>query len=131
MKKTKLILACLAIAVALGGLTGCMFPDYQLDMDVYATSMTGGSVATYDSARVGYTLRNVGSRDLTNVQITAELWRNRSTGGSDIEEVSLGAFSIDVGETITGSSALYEWLNDGGDSNFDAYIISVGWDADD
>ncbi len=129
MKKTKMILACLAIAVALGGLTGCMFPDYQLDMDVYATDQTPGTVGN-DSARVGYTLRNVGSRDLTNVQITAELWRIDPSGPTaSIREVNLGPFTIDVGDTVTGSSALEYWTNDGEVSEFEAYIISVGWDA--
>lgn len=118
MKKTRVILACLALALAFGGLTGCMLPDYQLDMDVTITTVE----STYSI--VSYTLTNVGSRDLSNVQLEIEVYRT----GVGVQLGHLGPFNIRTGNSTTGS-VTYSWSEAG--TGDEVIITSVGWDADD
>lgn len=129
MKKTKMILACLAVAVALGGLTGCMLPDYQLDMDVTITTSSGGA-GINDYADVSYYFRNRGNKDLRNVQITIEVLRYPSAGGDYNGEVTdtLGPFSIDVGDYVEDTERYY-FGDDSINSSFEVFVTSVGWDA--
>jgi hypothetical protein len=130
MKKARVLLACLALALAFGGLTGCMLPDYQLDMNVYVSSSTGGTTGPYDSATITYEFTNVGTRDLSNVQVEIEAWRIDESGEASIITHTLGPFSISSGSMTSGTED-FIWSNDGEDSSFDVFVTSVGWDADD
>jgi hypothetical protein len=117
MRKTRLILGCLAVVAILAGLTGCMLPDYQLNTDVTVTDTghAGYSIITYN-------FTNVGNKDLTNVQIGIEVDRV----GFSPQYDTLGPFNINRGDTTTGTRTYY-WSLVGADY---VYITSVGWDAE-
>jgi hypothetical protein len=117
MRKTRLILGCLAVVAILAGLTGCMLPDYQLNTDVTITYTGDPAYST-----VTYNLTNVGNKDLTNVQIGIEVDRVGYAPQYD----TLGPFSINRGNTTTGTKNYY-WGVTGADF---VYITSVGWDSD-
>ena len=125
MKKSRLILACLVVAVALGGLTGCMLPDYQLDinLNISNSESTNGTWAD-----VSYTLENVGSRDLTNVQVEFQVFRSTTIG---YETGTIGPLTINTGNTSTGTIRVYMTAGGDGPYSFAVYVTSVGWDSDD
>jgi hypothetical protein len=129
MRKTRLILGCLAVVAILAGLTGCMLPDYQLTTDVGLTGLSGGAVLATDSVTVTYDFKNVGTKDLSNVQVGIEVWRIDGGGVASSTTYVLGPFSIGTGSTNSGT-VNFSWLNDGDNSSFDVFITSVGWDAD-
>jgi hypothetical protein len=124
MKKARVILACLALALALGGLTGCMLPDYQLETDITVTSADNSYGGWAD---VTYNLTNIGSKRLRNVQITLDVDRTPSTF---TQQTTLGPFSINTGETVTGTKRVYFSSSTYNSYSFFVYITSVGWDAD-
>jgi|WetSurMetagenome_2_1015567.scaffolds.fasta_scaffold567299_1 hypothetical protein len=81
MKKSRLILGCLAVVATLMLAVGCMWPDYSLDFTV-------GAINNQDTySDIPYTVSNTGSYDVSNVYLTISV--ELSSGG-----LSSGRFSI-------------------------------------
>jgi len=122
MKKTRLLLGCLAVLAILAGMTGCMLPDYQLTTDVTVTD-ADNTTGTY--ATITYNLTNTGSKSLDNVQVGIEIYRSTSVG---YVYDTLGPFSIGTGSTTTGSVTYNFTAAPSGSYSFEVYVTSVGWD---
>jgi hypothetical protein len=129
MKKSRLFAGCMAVVAVALALASCTIPDYQLSTDVYVVSVTTSS--PNQNATVGYTLYNVGTKDLSNVQVEVTVtFTDGSGAGPTSAPYLLGPFTINAGSSMSGSYSTY--LNAVGTYPWaSASIVSVGWDDDD
>lgn len=117
MKKSRLILAFMAVVATLTLATGCMFPDYGIEFDY-------GTVSINDPSP-GYTtvdcvLHNVSVNDLTNVSITMEITAGtRKTATSESVSIRSGAYRTVSCVFYTGGTAI----------TGEPRVIDVYWDT--
>jgi hypothetical protein len=82
MKKSRLILGCLAVVATLMLAVGCMWPDYSLNFNA-------GTIDNHETySDIPYTVSNTGSFDVSNVYITINV--ELSTGGTSSSTFSVG-----------------------------------------
>jgi hypothetical protein len=90
MKKSRLILGCLAVVATLALAVGCMWPDYGLSFEV-------GTISQQSSySDVPYTIYNSGTKDISNLYLNIDV--ELSSGGSDSEWLYVG--SVATGQTV-------------------------------
>jgi hypothetical protein len=115
MKKSRLILGCLAVVATLALAVGCMWPDYSLDFNA-------GPIDNYSTySDIPYTISNTGSFDVSNVYITINV--ELSTGGTSSSTFSVG----DV--PAYGSTYLtFRFYHSAGVTVAEPRITNLSWD---
>lgn len=128
MKKSRLFAGCMAVVAVALALASCTIPDYQLSTDVYVVSLTSSPGDYY--ATVDYTFDNIGSKNLSNVQVGVSVTlTNGIAQGPSTAAHLLGPFTINAGSSVSGSYSTHIYSADTY-AGASASIDSVGWDDD-
>jgi hypothetical protein len=124
MKKSRLMLGCLAIVATLTLAVGCMWPDYQLDYTVTTTNPTTNSV------QVNYSIYNASYNSLSNVMVKINIDAWTVANNHYTTTVWTPAYSLSSGSTAYGSMVV-SLQNYGSVYNeFTVEVISTAWDVD-
>jgi len=95
--KTRKVLFLLAVLAALALSMACTIPDYELDFSY--------SIGSYSSnpMPVNYTLRNTGSKDLSNVSVEVTVDAQVLAGGWTAGSAWTSSTDISEGRSATGT----------------------------
>jgi hypothetical protein len=115
MKKSRLILGCLAVVATLVLAVGCMWPDYSLDFNVEGID----NQAAYSD--IDYTITNNGSYDVSNVYLTIEV--EVSSGGTSSGRFSIGDISAYGSRYVT-----VRFYHSSGVTVAEPRITNIAWD---